>query len=281
MSGIQTYVPNSTAGLKPKRHHGYAVFLFIMGTLFPPLAVAARFGFGGDFWLNLLLTICGYIPGHGHNFYIQNIRNNKNHRRTPKWAQRYGLVDTFEIRRKERKSQWAARYNDRLPQSTLEGQPYEEGQEAGSSIDLPSEDGRGQRQVNGDLWRPEDENYYVAAQDANLGTASSGRWHYPANFENTAVSANSSKRSKKKKEKKDRWARTEDAYSVSEERQRRKSKKKKGKSSAAPDDSMYSQDGSVEFPEDAEGGLYGERATETGDTGQPKKTGDDVFSHEF
>ena len=54
-----------------------------MGTLFPPMgpyhlillsatlatyhfihsAVAARFGFGGDFWLNLLLTICGYIPG--------------------------------------------------------------------------------------------------------------------------------------------------------------------------------------------------------------------------
>lgn len=27
------------------------------------LAVAARFGFGSDFWLNLLLTICGYIPG--------------------------------------------------------------------------------------------------------------------------------------------------------------------------------------------------------------------------
>lgn len=65
----------------------YAVILFIMGTLFPPLgvylcnlvvrnaivewsadchlntAVAARFGIGKDFWLNLLLTICGYIPG--------------------------------------------------------------------------------------------------------------------------------------------------------------------------------------------------------------------------
>ena len=26
-------------------------------------AVAARFGIGGDFWLNLVLTICGYIPG--------------------------------------------------------------------------------------------------------------------------------------------------------------------------------------------------------------------------
>ncbi|KAK0240139.1 hypothetical protein EDD85DRAFT_475763 [Armillaria nabsnona] len=278
MSGIQAYVPNTVSDLKPKRHHGYAVFLFIMGTLFPPLAVAARFGFGGDFWLNLLLTICGYIPGHGHNFYIQNIRNNKNHRRTPKWAQRYGLVDTSEIRRKERKSQWAARYNDRLPQSTLEGQPYEEGQEAGSSIDLPSE---GQRQANGDLWRPEDENYYGAGQGANSSTASGGRWHYPANFEDTAVATNSSKRSKKKKEKKDRWARTEDAYSVSEERQRKKSKRKKAKSSTAPEGSVYSQDGSNEFPEDAEGGLYSERGTEIEDPAQKKKTTDDVFRHEF
>lgn len=68
--------------LTPKRYHGYAVLLFIFGTLFPPLgtsiltlprdcraelappaAVAARFGIGGDFWLNLILTICGYIPG--------------------------------------------------------------------------------------------------------------------------------------------------------------------------------------------------------------------------
>lgn len=92
--------------LTPKRHHGYSVVLFIFGTLFPPLgmllpdinykrkcadtpsAVAARFGIGSDFWLNLILTICGYIPGkaslhvavcdrlisiigHVHNFYIQ------------------------------------------------------------------------------------------------------------------------------------------------------------------------------------------------------------------
>jgi uncharacterized membrane protein YqaE (UPF0057 family) len=67
--------------VKPKRHHGYAFLLFLLGTLFPPLgsslfhlpcdliliglfpAVAARFGIGGDFWLNLVLTLAGYIPG--------------------------------------------------------------------------------------------------------------------------------------------------------------------------------------------------------------------------
>ncbi|KAJ7721699.1 hypothetical protein B0H14DRAFT_3007576 [Mycena olivaceomarginata] len=196
--------------LKPKRHHGYAVLLFILGTLFPPLAVAARFGIGGDFWLNLLLTICGYIPGHGHNFYIQNIRNNKTHARTPKWAQRYGLVDTSEIKRKERKSQWQSRYNDRLPQSTLDGAPYEEG----------------------------------------------GRWHYPANFDDAAAPSKSSKK-KKKGDKKDRWARTEDAYSISEEQaQRRRA---------------------------AEGGLYGDRAAAPGEPREPARqtTTDDVFNHEF
>ena len=26
-------------------------------------AVAARFGIGRDFWTNLVLTLCGYIPG--------------------------------------------------------------------------------------------------------------------------------------------------------------------------------------------------------------------------
>ncbi len=77
------HLDSTKVNLKPRRHHGYAVVLFIFGTLFPPLgravsqcrkrfspliisnlpAVAARFGIGKDFWLNLLLTICGYIPG--------------------------------------------------------------------------------------------------------------------------------------------------------------------------------------------------------------------------
>ncbi|KAF7363450.1 hypothetical protein MSAN_01000800 [Mycena sanguinolenta] len=258
--------------IKPKRYHGYAVLLFILGTLFPPLAVAARFGIGGDFWLNLLLTICGYIPGHGHNFYIQNIRNNKNHARTPKWAQRYGLVDTSEIKRKERKSQWQSRYNDRLPRSTLEGAAYAEGQDHASSVDLSS-DGHQPPQgtQNGELWRQEDEQYY------NEGAASSGggRWHYPANFDDAATPSKSSKK-KKKSDKKDRWARTEDAYSISEEQSQRKKKKKKSKSSS----STYSGS-TTEFPEAAEGGLYGDHAPPAQSTEMAGQTTDDVFSHEF
>ncbi|KDR81614.1 hypothetical protein GALMADRAFT_89750 [Galerina marginata CBS 339.88] len=268
--------------LKPKRHHGYAVFLFIMGTVFPPLAVAARFGIGKDFWLNLLLTICGYIPGHVHNFYIQNIRNNKTHARTPKWAQRYGLIDTSEIKRKERKSQWATRYNDRLPASTLEGQPYEEGQEQGSSIDLSSEapNGRPQRQPNGDLWRPEDEHYYNP--DKASVSSSSGRWRYPANFDDVEP-ISTAKKSKKKKEKKDRWERTQDAYSMSAEGDGQKKKKKKKRKSSDAASSIGTHE-SNDYPEDPEGGLYGGNPAGPGDSApkdNTKSAGEEVFNHEF
>jgi len=268
--------------LTPKRYHGYAVVLFILGTLFPPLAVAARFGIGKDFWLNLFLTICGYIPGHVHNFYIQNIRNNKNHARTPKWAQRYGLVDTTVIKRNERKSQWASRYNERLPHSTLDGQQYEEGQEHRSSEDISAE-GQGKprkhrdRQPNGDLWRPEDESFYGAegeSSSVHTGNSSSGgRWHYPANFDDAAPPKKSSKK-KEKKQKKDRWAMTEDAYSLSEEQGSKKKKKKKSRSS------MHSES-TTEFPEDAAGGLYGERGEPPGQTPVQASGTEDVFDHQF
>ncbi|KIM20474.1 hypothetical protein M408DRAFT_333963 [Serendipita vermifera MAFF 305830] len=220
--------------LKPRRYHFYNVVLFIFGTLFPPLAVAARFGLGSDFWLNLLLTICGYIPGHGHNFYIQNIRNNKNHKRTPKWAIRYGLVDDSEIRRKERRSQWAGRYNDRLPNSTLEGRQVEEGQVPdGPSRDPSATDvnANARTEQEGRLWdSTQDEQFYGqknkgARESGSVSTATGGgRWHYPANFDEAELDSPngmeldpSASSGKKKgflgggKKKKDRWALSEDA----------------------------------------------------------------------
>ncbi|KIY70924.1 hypothetical protein CYLTODRAFT_161036 [Cylindrobasidium torrendii FP15055 ss-10] len=271
--------------LTPRRHHGYAVVLFIMGTLFPPLAVAARFGIGGDFFLNLLLTICGYIPGHGHNFYIQNIRNNKNHARTPKWAQRYGLVDTSEIRRKQKKSQWASRYNDRLPHSTLDDAPYAEGQQpTRNSVDTGSDEVR--RQPSDGLWRPEDESYYA---NDNNSSQSGGRWHYPANFED-AEGLSSHKKSKKKKlgSKKDRWERTEDAYAVTDDQDRKKKKKKSKRKSVA--ESIASSHDSV-YPENPEGEHYGSRraapapeqgnGSASGNGNARKATSDDIFEHQF
>ncbi|PIL24193.1 transporter [Ganoderma sinense ZZ0214-1] len=283
--------------LTPRKHHGYAVFLFILGTLLPPLAVAARFGIGTDFGINLVLTICGYIPGHVHNFYIQNIRNNKTHRRTPKWAQKWGLVDTSEIKRKERRSQWANRYNDRLPRSTLEGQPYEEGEVGGSSIDLQEEGGDsrsrgGRRNTDNELWNPSEERYYGQKSDSSSTVGrSSGRWQYPANFDDALPPSSSSRKKsvkKEKKEKKDRWARTEDAYAAQETSgSTRRRKSKKGRTNVAEMDT-YSQrsESTTEFPEDPEGGLYGDRrpAAGTGDDereGPRRTTEEEIFNHEL
>ncbi|THH27505.1 hypothetical protein EUX98_g6698 [Antrodiella citrinella] len=247
--------------MTPKRHHGYSVILFIMGTLFPPLAVAARFGLGLDFWLNLFLTIAGYIPGHVHNFYIQNVRNNKNNNRTPKWIQKYGLVNTDEIKRKQRRSQWAGRYQDRLPRSTLEGRPYEEGQEGGSSVDISTEDvARPATGPNGELWNPEEEQFY-GQKNRDSGSIKSSRWHYPANFDDTTAEPSRKKSSKKKKDKKDRWARTEDAYSIGGVEDgpssKKKSKSKKRRTTTDASETYSNRSGSTtEFPEDVEGGLY-------------------------
>ncbi|KAF9505984.1 hypothetical protein BS47DRAFT_1305839, partial [Hydnum rufescens UP504] len=107
---------------------GWFSIIAVLSTLIPPLAVAARFGVGRDFWINIPLTLAGYIPGHVHNFYIQTIRNNKTHARTPKWAIRYGLVDTTKIERNKKRSEWASRYNGRNAAGDYERQEVEPGQ---------------------------------------------------------------------------------------------------------------------------------------------------------
>ncbi|CAO3595142.1 unnamed protein product [Absidia cylindrospora] len=43
--------------------------LILIILLFPPLGVFLMKGCGADFWINLCLTILGYIPGHVHAFY--------------------------------------------------------------------------------------------------------------------------------------------------------------------------------------------------------------------
>ena len=111
----------------PRRHHGATLIIIILGFLVPPLAVLVRFGVGKDFFINILMTIAGYIPGHLHNWFIQNVRNNDNKARTPKWAIRYGLVDDTPYKKKAKKRQWVGRYNDRNPHRTLyddQGNPY-------------------------------------------------------------------------------------------------------------------------------------------------------------
>ena len=42
----------------------------IAAVLLPPLGVFLQVGFGGAFWLNILLTLFGYIPGIIHAVWI-------------------------------------------------------------------------------------------------------------------------------------------------------------------------------------------------------------------
>lgn len=48
----------------------------VLALFFPPVAVLIRFGFGGKFLINILLTLIGWIPGVIHAFMI--LPNQKN-----------------------------------------------------------------------------------------------------------------------------------------------------------------------------------------------------------
>jgi uncharacterized membrane protein YqaE (UPF0057 family) len=42
----------------------------VVAILLPPLGVFLQVGFGGQFWLNILLTLLGYVPGIVHAVWI-------------------------------------------------------------------------------------------------------------------------------------------------------------------------------------------------------------------
>lgn len=47
-----------------------SILEIILAIFLPPVAVALRFGLTGKFWLNLLLTLLGGLPGMIHAFYV-------------------------------------------------------------------------------------------------------------------------------------------------------------------------------------------------------------------
>jgi uncharacterized membrane protein YqaE (UPF0057 family) len=42
----------------------------IFAIILPPVGVALRYGISREFWINVLLTILGYIPGLIHAFVV-------------------------------------------------------------------------------------------------------------------------------------------------------------------------------------------------------------------
>ena len=45
-------------------------FRIIVSIIIPPLGVYWQVGFAGQFWINVLLTLLGYVPGLIHAIYI-------------------------------------------------------------------------------------------------------------------------------------------------------------------------------------------------------------------
>ncbi|AJD49555.1 hypothetical protein A167_03273 [Alcanivorax sp. S71-1-4] len=46
------------------------ILRILISVLLPPLGVFLKVGIGGAFWLNILLTLLGYLPGVIHAVYI-------------------------------------------------------------------------------------------------------------------------------------------------------------------------------------------------------------------
>ncbi len=42
----------------------------VIAILLPPLGVFLQVGFGAQFWINIILTILGYIPGIVHAVWV-------------------------------------------------------------------------------------------------------------------------------------------------------------------------------------------------------------------
>jgi uncharacterized membrane protein YqaE (UPF0057 family) len=46
------------------------IFRILLAILLPPLGVALEVGFTKHFWINIVLTLLGYVPGIVHAVYI-------------------------------------------------------------------------------------------------------------------------------------------------------------------------------------------------------------------
>ena len=64
---MQELIPNGCEGLLETNMD---LLRIIIAILLPPLGVFLQVGLGGAFWLNILLTLLGYIPGIVHAVWI-------------------------------------------------------------------------------------------------------------------------------------------------------------------------------------------------------------------
>lgn len=53
-----------------KEENGIDFIRILFSVLFPPLGVFLQVGFAGAFWLNILFTLLGFLPGIIHAVWI-------------------------------------------------------------------------------------------------------------------------------------------------------------------------------------------------------------------
>jgi uncharacterized membrane protein YqaE (UPF0057 family) len=53
-----------------KRNSNMDLLRIVLSVLLPPVGVFLQVGFGLQFWLNIVLTLLGYIPGLVHAIWI-------------------------------------------------------------------------------------------------------------------------------------------------------------------------------------------------------------------
>ena len=162
--------------------------------------------------------------------------------------------------------------------------PVEEGQIPDAASLNSSTDQPRRRVGDGELWSAQEEQYY-GQSNGSTSERRSSRWHYPANFDDADSTSSAPK--KKKKIKKDRFARTEDAYSINEDTAPRKKKKRSKRTTTVDDDTYSARSGSTgqpEFPEDPEGGHYGDNVQLDGGAqtnGSTQPNDETNFDHQF
>ncbi len=66
--------PGSSRGSRPAKSGGWEggkdVLRIILAIILPPLGVFMQVGLGKHFWINIVLTILGYIPGIVHALWV-------------------------------------------------------------------------------------------------------------------------------------------------------------------------------------------------------------------
>jgi uncharacterized membrane protein YqaE (UPF0057 family) len=66
-------IPRSPRYVAENKQTGYSivdVIRILLAIFLPPVGVFLQVGLGLHFWLNLLLTLCGYIPGIIHAIWV-------------------------------------------------------------------------------------------------------------------------------------------------------------------------------------------------------------------